>query len=190
MQIGIVALQGGFAEHRLALESLHVDCFEIRKPADLAQPIDGLILPGGESTAMRKLLDELRLFDELKTRIAHGLPVFGTCAGLILLARQRTDHAAVHFGTMNICIKRNAYGRQLGSFRTEGRFEGIGLVPMTFIRAPYIESVGPGVEILARVDRHIVAAREKNMLVTAWHPELTDDGRIHQYFINQLIVHK
>jgi 5'-phosphate synthase pdxT subunit len=191
MQIGIVALQGGFAEHRLALESLNVDSFEIRKPADLdARPsLDGLILPGGESTVMRKLLDDLCLFDELKSRIASGLPVFGTCAGLILLAERLSDSDLVHFGLMHIRVKRNAYGRQLGSFYTESEVEGLGILPMTFIRAPYIESAGPDVEILARIDRRIVAARQQNMLVTAWHPELTGDRRIHQYFIDKFILH-
>jgi 5'-phosphate synthase pdxT subunit len=185
MRIGVTALQGGFIEHIRALQSLDAEPFEIRKRSDLGS-IDGLVLPGGESTTMGKLLKDLDLFLPLQSMIREGLPVFGTCAGMILLARTMIGGDESHFGLMNIAVKRNAYGRQLGSFATEADFEGIGAIPMTFIRAPYIESVGSGVQILSTVDHHIVAAREKNMLVTAYHPELTADTRVHQYFIEQI----
>ena len=130
---------------------------------------------------MRKLLIELDIYDILKEKIEDGLPVFGTCAGLILLAEQVEDGVPC-FGTMNILAKRNAYGRQLGSFHTDAEFDGLGQVPMTFIRAPYIAQAREGVEILAEVDGKIAAARQGRQLVTAFHPELDGDTRIHEYF--------
>jgi 5'-phosphate synthase pdxT subunit len=187
LNIGVLALQGGFIEHIHLLQSLHVATFEIRKKADLHQAIDGLVIPGGESTTIGKLLKDLDLYEDLEKRINAGLPVFGTCAGMILLARTITGTETAHFGAIDIQVKRNAYGRQLGSFFTEAEFKGIGTVPMTFIRAPYIESAGADVEILSIVDGHIVAARENKVLVTAFHPELTSDNRVHQYFIENLI---
>ena len=183
MAVGILALQGAFAEHAAVLDRLGVPHFEIRQKRDLEQPMDRLILPGGESTVMRKLLGELDLFEPLRQRIADGMPVFGTCAGLILLAKQ-VDGGTPCFATMDISVKRNAYGRQLGSFRTAQTFGKLGTLPMTFIRAPYIESVGKEVEILAETGGKIVAAKQKNQLVTAFHPELNDDPRVHSYFID------
>lgn len=183
MTIAVLALQGAFLEHELALKKLGTDFFEIRQAADLAKPFDGLILPGGESTVMGKLLRELGLYAPLKEKIQSGLPVFGTCAGLILLARE-VEGGGIHFGVMDISVRRNAYGRQLGSFFTEASFEGIGTVPMTFIRAPYIASVSENAYPLALADGHIVAARQDRRLVTAFHPELTEDLRIHQYFLD------
>jgi 5'-phosphate synthase pdxT subunit len=188
LKIGVLALQGGFIEHIHILQSLSVDTFEIRKKADLAQEMDGLIIPGGESTTIGKLLNDLDMYNDLKEKIDRGLPVFGTCAGMILLAKQIEGKSNACFGAIDITVKRNAYGRQLGSFFTEAQFKGIGTIPMTFIRAPYIESAGPGVETLSVVDEHIVAAREKNVLVTSYHPELTSDNRVHQYFIENLIL--
>lgn len=184
-KIGVLALQGAFAEHRKSLEALGAQSFEIRQSADLRnREIDGIILPGGESTVIGKLLRELNLFDELRKRIQEGLPVFGTCAGLILLAKNISNDNSRYLGTMDITVRRNAYGRQLGSFLTTENFQGIGQIPMTFIRAPYIEQVNEGgVEILARVDGNIVAARQQNMLVTSFHPELTKDLRLHEYFL-------
>lgn len=164
------------------LNRLGVDHFEIRQPRDLDRPLDGLVLPGGESTVMGKLLRDLGLFEPLKTKIEAGLPVFGTCAGLILLAKG-VEGGTPCFATMDIAVKRNAYGRQLGSFYTEAAYKGVGIVPMTFIRAPYIESVSGGAEVLATVDDNIVAARQGNQLVTAFHPELSDDLSVHQYFL-------
>lgn len=188
-QIGVLAVQGAFAEHAAMLEALGAHPFFIRKAGDLDHPMDGLVLPGGESTAQGKLLRELGLFDTLHERIAAGLPTFGTCAGMILLARRLHDDGTVHLGLMDIEVRRNAYGRQLGSFITRERFGDLGEIPMTFIRAPYIESVGAGVTVLARVDGHIVAAREGNMLAISFHPEVTDDTSVHRYFLSMVEEH-
>jgi len=187
LKIGVLALQGGFIEHIQHLQSLQVDAFEIRKKTDLHQEIDGLILPGGESTTMGILLKELDMFDDIQLKIDNGLPVFGTCAGMILLARKISGTDISYFASIDIVVKRNAYGRQLSSFRTEAEMKGIGIIPMTFIRAPYIESAGAGVEILSIVESRIVAAREKNVLVTSYHPELTSDSRVHQYFLEMIM---
>ena len=187
MKIGILALQGAFAEHAKVLEKLGVVSVEIRNLDDFQQhqsDLVGLILPGGESTTMGKLLRDQQMLVPIREAILSGLPVFGTCAGLILLARQITSQEESHLATMDIVVERNAYGRQLGSFYTEADCKGVGKIPMTFIRGPIISSVGEGVEVLATVDDQIVAAQEKNMLVTSFHPELTDDVRLHQYFIN------
>ena len=148
MATGILALQGAFAEHAAMLDRLGEPHFEIRQARDLEKPLDRLIIPGGESTVMRRLLHDLDLFDALRARITEGMPVFGTCAGLILLAKQ-VDGGVPCFATMDIAVKRNAYGRQLGSFFTNDSFEGLGTLPMTFIRAPYIESVSGGAKALA-----------------------------------------
>jgi len=185
MAIGILALQGAFVEHAAMLDRLGADHFEIRQRKDLDQPLDGLILPGGESTVMRKLLHDLDLFDPLLEQIQAGLPVFGTCAGLILLAKS-VEGGAPCFETMDISVKRNAYGRQLGSFYAEETCKGIGAVPMTFIRAPYIETAGPSAEVLAEVDGHIVAAKQGRQLVTAFHPELSEDLSVHKYFTDMV----
>ena len=187
MKIGILALQGAFVEHEKMLAQLGVESIELRNLEDFQQhrsELSGLILPGGESTTMGKLLRDQQMLIPIREAILNGLPVFGTCAGLILLAREITSQKESHLATMDIVVERNAYGRQLGSFYTEAECKGVGKIPMTFIRGPIISSVGEGVEILATVDDQIVAAQEKNMLVTSFHPELTDDVRLHQYFIN------
>ena len=187
MKIGILALQGAFAEHERVLERLGVENVELRNLEDFQKyqkELSGLILPGGESTTMGKLLRDQDMLIPIREAILSGLPVFGTCAGLILLAKEITSQEESHLGTMDMVVERNAYGRQLGSFYTEAECKGIGQIPMTFIRGPIISSVGEDVEILATVDNQIVAAQEKNMLVTSFHPELTDDVRLHQYFIN------
>lgn len=186
MKIGILALQGAFVEHRKMLQKLSVESFEIRQPNDIQIPLDGLILPGGESTVVGKLLCDLELISPLRSKITEGMPTWGTCAGLILLAKTILDDNVVHFATMDITAKRNAYGRQLGSFHTKEEFKGIGMVPMTFIRAPYIEKVEGDTQILAEVDGRIVAARQKNQFVTAFHPELTDNMSVHQYFLKMI----
>lgn len=183
MTVAILALQGAFAEHGAMLDRLGVEHFEIRQKKDLERPFDRLILPGGESTVMGKLLKDCEMMEPIRQRILSGMPVFGTCAGLILLARQVEENES-YLGTMNIRVRRNAYGRQLGSFHTEAEFCGIGIVPMTFIRAPYITEVLDGAKALAQVEGRVVAARQRNQLVTAFHPELTDDPQIHQYFLN------
>ncbi len=186
MKIGILALQGAFEEHAKVLENLGVVSVEIRNLDDFQKhqsDLSGLILPGGESTTMGKLLREQDMLIPIRETILSGLPVFGTCAGLILLAKEISSQEECHLGTMDMVVERNAYGRQLGSFYTEAECKGVGQIPMTFIRGPIISSVGEDVEILATVDNQIVAAQEKNMLVTSFHPELTDDVRLHQYFI-------
>ncbi len=182
MRIGVLALQGDFTEHARKFRALGHEVFEIRQLSDLNGTIDGLALPGGESTVMGKLLRELELLEPLRTKINNGLPVFATCAGMILLADSLEGYDIKHLGTMSIRVKRNAYGRQLGSFRTISHFEPIGDIPMTFIRAPYIEKKGNS-EILAEVDGKAVAAREGNQIALAFHPELDDDNRIFEYFI-------
>lgn len=187
MKIGILALQGAFEEHEKVLDKLGVTSVEIRNLDDFQQhqsDLSGLIMPGGESTTMGKLLRDQQMLLPIREAILSGLPVFGTCAGLILLAKEITSLEESHLGTMDIVVERNAYGRQLGSFYTEAECKGVGQIPMTFIRGPIISSLGEDAEILATVDDQIVAAQEKNMLVTSFHPELTDDVRLHQYFIN------
>lgn len=186
IRIGVLALQGAFIEHIYHLQSLGVEAFEIRKKSDLQHPFDGLILPGGESTVIGKLLHDLDIFNDLKARIDAGMPAFGTCAGMILLAKKIVEEEQVYFDAIDCVVKRNAYGRQLGSFHTEAEFKGIGVIPMTFIRAPYVESLGKNVEVLSEVNGHIVAAREKNILVTSYHPELTADNRVHEYFVKMI----
>lgn len=187
MRLGILALQGAFIEHEQALQRLGVDFAEIRQLADWQpEALNGLIIPGGESTVQGKLLRDLGLFEPIQAEILRGLPVFGTCAGLLLLAERLNNDERQHLATMHITAKRNAYGRQLGSFHTEADFKGLGQIPMTFIRAPYIEAVGPQVEVLAEVNGKIVAAREGRQLVTAFHPELTDSDLVHTYFLEMI----
>jgi len=186
-KIGILALQGAFIEHEKMLNRLNVEHFLIRKRSDLHQHMDGLILPGGESTAMGKLLDDLDLKEDVRSKISNGLPVFGTCAGMILLGANIEGSDTKHLACMDITVRRNAYGRQLGSFSTISSFHNT-LVPMVFIRAPYIGKVGDGVKIMSTVDGNIVAAQENNMLVTSFHPELTEDTTVHSYFINNIVI--
>lgn len=184
MKIGVLAMQGAYAEHISILKSLEVHTVEIRNKEDLKE-IDGLIIPGGESTTMGKLIRALDIYEDLKEKIESGLPVWGTCAGMILLAKSIYEDDTKHLATMDIEVRRNAYGRQLGSFGTKSFVKGIGEdVEMIFIRAPYIESVGKKVEVLSVIDGNIVAAKENNMLVTSFHTELTEDNRVHKYFVN------
>ena len=187
IKIGVLAVQGAFAEHRTALEKLGVETFEIRQLRDLEQDFDGLILPGGESTAQGKLLHDLGLFEPLRERIESGLPTLGTCAGLILLAEKLSNDGHTYFATTPVTVERNAYGRQLGSFYTEENFEGIGKIPMTFIRAPLIQRASQDVQILATVQNQIVAVRYKNQLAISFHPELNSDLRVHQYFVEEIV---
>lgn len=186
MRIGVLALQGAFAEHIDMIQKCGADAFEIRQKKDLEQSFDGLIIPGGESTVIGKLMRELDIMDKVKQLISSGMPVFGTCAGLIVLAENIEGGEISHVGSMNITAKRNAYGRQLGSFTTVAEVKGIGMLPMTFIRAPYIVSADESVEILAEVGGKIVAARQGKQLVTAFHPELTSDIRMHEYFLGMI----
>ena len=182
--VAILALQGAFIEHEHVLDRLGVDRFEIRQRLDLERPFDALIIPGGESTVIGKLLKDLGILSPLRDRIEKGLPVFGTCAGLIVLSKNVIG-GVPSLATMDITVKRNAYGRQLGSFFTEDKFGGK-TIPMTFIRAPYIDSVGKDVEVLSEVDGRIVAARQGKQLVTAFHPELTEDLSVHRYFLEEV----
>ena len=187
-QVGVLALQGAFIEHEKMLEQLGVSFIELRNKEDLEKPYDGIILPGGESTVQGKLLKELDMFDTIKKQIEAGMPVLATCAGLILLAKDIKDQEETYFGTIPMCVKRNAYGRQLGSFHyAEGEFVGIGTFPMELIRAPYVESVSDGVEVLAEVDGRIVGVRYGKQLAVAFHPELGGDHRIHQWFLEEFI---
>ena len=186
MKVAVLALQGAFIEHEKRLEQLGVTCIELRQKSDLDQEFDGLVLPGGESTVQGKLLKELDMFDSLQKRIQEGLPTLATCAGLILLAQNIENQDQTYFSTIPMSVKRNAYGRQLGSFHTIEEVKGIGKVPMTFIRAPYIESVQEGVDILSKVNDHIIAVKYKNQLALAFHPELDEDHSILQYFINMI----
>lgn len=186
MVIGVLAMQGAYKEHINILQDLDVSPVEIRNKNDL-QNIDGIIIPGGESTTMGKLIRTLDIYDDLKEKIESGMPVWGTCAGMILLAKSICNDDTVHLGTMDIEVKRNAYGRQLGSFNTKSNVKGIGEdIEMVFIRAPYIENVDDNVKVLSVVDNNIVAAKENNMLVTSFHPELTSDYRVHKYFLKMV----
>ena len=200
-KIAVLAVQGAFIEHERALSKLGCECVELRQGPDVRQPFDALVLPGGESTVQAKLLRELGMIDELHRRIADGMPVMGTCAGLILLAKTVEEGvpaagdptaevvggavAPGAFGTLPVTVRRNDYGRQLGSFHAKAPFSGIeGDVPMTFIRAPYIADAHEGATPLATVDGRIVAVRAGNQLGVAFHPELDDDLRIHELFVS------
>lgn len=180
----MLAVQGAFVEHEIMLNNMGVETLELRKKRDLSGDFDGLILPGGESTVQGKLIKELDMFDELRERILSGMPVLGTCAGLILLASHISNDETKHFATLPVTVKRNAYGRQLGSFFTHEEFKGLGKVPMKFIRAPIIETVSDGIEILSKVDGKIVAVKYKNQVGLSFHPELCEDARIHKLFLD------
>lgn len=188
MKVAVLAVQGAFIEHEKALERLGVETVELRKAEDLEQDFDGLVLPGGESTVQSRLLKELSMFEPLKKKIEEGLPVLATCAGLILLAQNISNDENRCFATLPVTVKRNAYGRQLGSFYYEGEIKEIGAFPMEFIRAPYIESVEKNVEILAQVEEKIVGVAYKNQLAFSFHPELTGNDRIHDKFIELIKV--
>lgn len=184
IKVAVLAVQGAFIEHEKMLENLGAECIELRKREDLDQEYDAIVLPGGESTVQGKLLKELGMFDRIKNQIAEGMPVLATCAGLILLAKELSNDAKSYFKTLPVRVKRNAYGRQLGSFFIEEDIEGIGKYPMEFIRAPYIEEAESDVEILAKVDDNIVAVQYGNQIGLAFHPELTNDDRIHSKFLS------
>ena len=189
--VGVLALQGAIAEHINCLKKLPaVTVREVKTLADL-NSIDGLILPGGESTAMGKILNYFNLLEPIAQKIKDGLPVWGTCAGMILLAKNISNQTETYFATMDITVKRNAYGSQLDSFQTDINLPAISNnpIPLIFIRAFYIEVAQEHVEVLAKIDNNIVAAKQDNMLVTSFHPELTQDLSWHKYFCN-MILHK
>jgi 5'-phosphate synthase pdxT subunit len=178
MLIGVLALQGGFDAHAKILRSLGVDVREVRTPADLAG-IDGLVMPGGESTTMSLGIEREGLAEPLRELVGRGTPVLGTCAGLIMLDRD-------HLGLMDTRAQRNAFGRQLHSFEADVDLPEAGTFHAVFIRAPWIAEHGPAVEILAEVDGHPVAARQGPMLAVSFHPELTGDSRLHEAFVRQV----
>ncbi len=207
--IAVLAVQGAFAEHEARLRELGANVVELRQAADLEQEFDGLVLPGGESTTQVKLLRELGMFDELKRRIEAGLPVLATCAGLILLAREVEgtgdlagfdpaavkERLAVHgFGTLDVCVERNAYGRQLGSFHAKEPWtkeahdvasaEGNEQIPLTFIRAPRITKLGAKATPIIEHDGYPVAVLQGRQLGVAFHPELDPDTRLHELFLS------
>ncbi len=185
MRVGVLAVQGAVREHRNLLTSLGVETLAVRRPSELEQ-CDALVLPGGESTTMIKLLDIFELTDPLKDQIAAGLPVLGTCAGMILLADRILDGTSdqTTIGGLDVTVRRNAFGRQVDSFEEDIDFKGLSdPVHAVFIRAPWIEEAGPGVEILARAAGRIVAVREGRRMATSFHPEVGSDGRIHQLFL-------
>lgn len=191
MTTAILAVQGAFAEHAAMLDELGEPWFELRCPRDMSRHFDRLILPGGESTVQGRLLREEGMLSTIRTLIEEGMPVLGTCAGLILLAERVIDdddgsrpiRPDSHLGTMHVTVERNAYGRQLASFHATDEFAGIGPVLMSFIRAPRIVEVREGAVELARVDGDIVAARDGKQIGVAFHPELDDDPRIHELFL-------
>lgn len=185
MTIGVLALQGSVAEHIKLIKSVNkkIDAVPVRTIDELAT-VDGLIIPGGESTTMRILIDGSNLYTPIKARVEAGMPVWGTCAGLILLARN-IESERPYFGLLDIDVKRNAYGRQLDSFVAEGDFAGM-YINMVFIRAPKITHVGEGVEVLAEVNGTPVAVKSGNVIATAFHPEMTKDNRVHKYFCNMV----
>lgn len=187
--IGILGMQGAIAEHQEILLQIPHTKTRIVKTAKDLDCIDGLILPGGESTAIGKLLDYFSLKEILQEKIISGLPIFGTCAGLILLAKNIENETNTHLATMDITVKRNGYGSQLDSFSTNLLIPTIDKnmpIPLVFIRAPYITKTDKDVKILATLDNKIIAARQKNMLVSSFHPELTCDLRFHQYFLSMI----
>ena len=183
MTVAILALQGAFIEHQKKIESLGHNCIELRCKEDLNKPFDRLILPGGESTTQGKLLRELEMFTPIQHMIENGMPVLGTCAGLILLA-ETIEGESPYLGTLPVTVKRNAYGRQLGSFYTKGVFGDWEDVPMTFIRAPYITSVSKDCTVLATIEGNIVGVRYQKQIGISFHPELNDDSRIHELFLS------
>lgn len=189
--IGVFALQGDFREHLYALTELGIDAVAVRRPEELAT-VDGLVMPGGESTTMYKLARTFDLFEPLVDRIQGGMPTFGTCAGMIMLADRIVDGIAGQetLGGLDVTVRRNAFGRQVDSFEGDVAFDGFGdPVHAVFIRAPWVEQVGNGVDVLATIDSgeaagRIVAVRQGNLMATSFHPEVGNDLRIHRYFVD------
>lgn len=184
-KIGVLALQGAFREHRLALESLGCEVIEVRKSSDL-KDIKGLVIPGGESTTMGKLLQVDNLGENIKELAKKNLPIFGTCAGMIVLSKNIEGSNQYSLGLMDVTVQRNAFGRQIASFETNLSVPALGREPVraVFIRAPYLKEVAPNVGILAEYEGKVVFARQGNLIASAFHPELTEDRRVHQYFLS------
>ena len=189
MKVGVLALQGDVREHVSSLIACGVDPITVRRSSEIDQ-IDALVLPGGESTTIAQLSEVFGIYDQIKSRISDGMPVYGSCAGMILLANEILDAKVGQktFGGLNITVRRNAFGRQVDSFESDISFKdgSSDLIRAVFIRAPWVEQVGEDVEVLATVDAHPVAVRSKTLLATSFHPELTGDHRIHRYFIEEV----
>jgi 5'-phosphate synthase pdxT subunit len=191
MRIGVLALQGDFIEHVHFLEKLDLKVTTVRKPGEL-ENLDGLIIPGGESTTILNLMHSTNLLKPLKEMAQAGLPIMGTCAGMVLIANKVSSSDMDTLALMNIVARRNAFGRQLDSFETELAIPALGEKPFPaiFIRAPFIESTGPHVKILAKLNNGIVvAARQGRLLAIAFHPELSNDLRLHRYFLEIIVSH-
>jgi 5'-phosphate synthase pdxT subunit len=192
LRVGVLALQGGVREHMRALQAVGAEAVEVRRAGELAS-VQGLVIPGGESTTMGRLLGVFGLLDPLRREVAGGLPVFGSCAGMILLARDVLDGRPGQplVGGLDVVVRRNAFGRQVDSFEVDVGVAGVdgGPVHAVFIRAPWVEKVGDGVDVLARVDGHVVAVRQGGLLATSFHPELTRDIRLHRLFIDMATRH-
>lgn len=186
MKVGVLALQGDFREHLMATRMCGHDAIEVRRESELSN-LDALILPGGESTTIIHLAENFGLYEPIRSAIASGLPVYGSCAGMILLADRIIDGKIGQktFGGINITVRRNAFGRQVDSFERELDFNGSQLHAV-FIRAPWVEEVGQGVEVLSMADEHPVAVRQRNLLATSFHPELTQDHAVHTYFFDEI----
>jgi 5'-phosphate synthase pdxT subunit len=176
--VGVLALQGDFEAHSKMLEALGATTRAVRTPKDL-EGLDGLVMPGGESTTMTLGIEREGLAEPLRNLVQSGAPVLGTCAGMIMLDRE-------HLGVLDVSARRNAFGRQVQSFETDISLEGSGAMRAVFIRAPWVEEVGEGVEVLAEVDGHPVAVRQDNVLAVAFHPELTGDGRLHEWLVGRI----
>jgi 5'-phosphate synthase pdxT subunit len=187
--VGVLALQGDVREHLAALRSAGVEAVEVRRPDEL-DGLDGIVVPGGESTTIGRLLTIFGLLEPLRARIAEGLPAYGSCAGMILLANEVRDGKPGQptLGGLDVVVRRNAFGRQVDSFETDLDVAGVdgGPVHAVFIRAPWVEEAGPGVEVLAEAAGHPVAVRQGHLLATAFHPELTGDARVHELFVGML----
>ena len=186
-KIGILGFQGAIIEHERQIKAIGHEPVIVKYPEQLEE-IDGIILPGGESTTMGKILNRTGLMEPLRGKIQSGLPVWGTCAGMILLAKELVNDSVTHLGVMDIAVRRNAYGSQIDSFATKKVIPAVDSkeIELVFIRAPYITSVKDGVKILCELDGHIVAAEEKNMLVTSFHPEITDNTAFLKYFVSKI----
>ncbi len=194
-RVGVLAVQGAFIEHEHMLSRLGAECIELRQASDLKKGFDYLVLPGGESTAQGRVLRDLGMLDTLEAYIKEGMPVLGTCAGLILLAQDidsyngdgslvDEQHNSTWLATLPVTVRRNAYGRQLGSFFARASFKGLGEIPMTFIRAPFITECKSGVEVLATVDERIVAVRYQNQIGVSFHPELDTHQGVHELLLS------
>ena len=189
MRIGVLALQGDVREHARSLSDCGVSASLVRRASELER-VDALVIPGGESTTIAKLARTFGLFDDISARIKNGMPTYGSCAGMILLANQVLDAIVGQetFGGLDVTVRRNAFGRQVDSFESDLTFDGISEIPVraVFIRAPWVENVGIGVTVLAQVQGHPVAVRQGSIFATSFHPELTGDNRIHKYFVDSV----